>query len=171
MCPPLLCSGQESICVNLDCLVAWGVIGLKKVVIVLCGWACVAVLLSFNNVCVLATKVPMTIGPSYSITVHSGPKPCLKRQCYLPLIWCKSRERMCREITEGRDQFCCCHPPTCRRLICMSHRQCLNRLMNPMCNHGSNQQCQCKIWRESEKGPLTIYNARTWINIIAYVKL
>ena len=30
--------------------VAWvGVMGLKKVVIVFCGWACIAVLLSFNN--------------------------------------------------------------------------------------------------------------------------
>ena len=56
---------------------------LKKVVIV-CWWACVAVLLS-NNFC-HCKKSPKHCWSTYSITLSSGPKPCLKRQWYLPLI-------------------------------------------------------------------------------------
>ena len=86
---PLLCPGQETICVSLDWLVALvGMMGLKKVVIVLYGWACVVVLLCLNNfsLCPVSKKNRRHRCSSYSITLCSGPKPCLKRQWYLPLI-------------------------------------------------------------------------------------
>ena len=55
---PSICPGREFL-VSLDWLVAlvW-VMGQKKVVIVLCRWACVAVLLSFKNVsrCLLSSS-------------------------------------------------------------------------------------------------------------------
>ena len=48
------------------------------------------VMLSFNNfsLCLLSSSMesPRHHWPSYSITWRSGPKPFLKRQCYLPLI-------------------------------------------------------------------------------------
>ena len=56
--------------------------GLKKTVIVLCWWACVGILLSFNNfsLCLLRSskKSPKHCWSSYSITLHSGPKLLLK---------------------------------------------------------------------------------------------
>ena len=61
---PLLYPGRVVICVSLE----W-----KKVVIVLCGWGCVAVLLSFNNfsLCLLtySKKIPRLRWSSYTITL------------------------------------------------------------------------------------------------------
>ena len=70
---PLLCPSWGPICVSRDWLVALvGVMGLKKVVIVLCGWAGVAVF--FNNFfrCLLSSskKSPRHRWSSYSITFH-----------------------------------------------------------------------------------------------------
>ena len=87
---PLLCPGREPICISLKWLVALvGVMGLKNVVIVLCGWVYVAILLSFNNfsLCLLSSskKSPTHHWSSYSITLRSVQKPCLKRQWY-PIV-------------------------------------------------------------------------------------
>ena len=101
---PLLCPGRETIYIAFDWLVAWiSMMGLKNVVIVLCWWAYVVILLSFNNfsMCLLSSskKCPKHRWSSYSITSYSWPKSCLKRQWYLPLIsyktlpwqtWCSS---------------------------------------------------------------------------------
>ena len=72
-CNPLQCPGWEPICVARDCLVAWGVMGREKVVIVLNWLACVAVFLSFINfsMCLLSSskKSPRLHWSMYSITL------------------------------------------------------------------------------------------------------
>ena len=95
---PLQCPCWDSICVALECLVAWvAVMGLKNAVILLCWWACVVVLLSINNfsLCMLSSckKSPRCHWSSCSITLRGGLKPWLKRQWHLPLFRKKQQSK------------------------------------------------------------------------------
>ena len=78
---PSQCPGQEPTSVVLVWLVAWlGLMGLKEIVIALCWRACVVILLSNFSLCLLCfwKNSPKHCWSSYSITLHSGPKPWLQ---------------------------------------------------------------------------------------------
>ena len=84
-CNPLCNPSWEPNCVALDGLVV-GVTGLLFFTDELVWWFCC---LSTTSRCiswVLAITGPEHCWSSYSITLRSEPKPCLKRQWYLPLI-------------------------------------------------------------------------------------
>ena len=66
---------------------------------------CVVVLLSFNNFspCLLSSSksFPRHRWSSYSITLRSGSKPCLKRQQYLPSYFIKNSTVINRVLSDS----------------------------------------------------------------------
>ena len=88
---PFLCPSRGPICVSCDWLVALGVMGLKKVVIVLCGWAGVAVFFNNFSRCLLSSskKSPRHRWSSYSITLRR--KDLKSIWDSIPSIWTRNK--------------------------------------------------------------------------------